>query len=62
MVCSFRLHKTEKTGKREENMEDIFSLKVLLGGVPSIYILVSMPVILAEKIYGKVKYGKSLYD
>ncbi|MCI9659591.1 MAG: hypothetical protein HFI14_13415 [Lachnospiraceae bacterium] len=48
-------------------MEDIFSvvmvgLMVLLGGVPSIYILVSMPVILAEKIYGKVKYGKSLYD
>lgn len=67
MVCSFRLHKTEKTGKREENMEDIFSvvmvgLMVLLGGVPSIYILVSMPLILAEKIYGKVKYGKSLYD
>lgn len=48
-------------------MEDIFSvvmvgLMVLLGGVPSIYILISMPVILAEKIYGKVKYGKSLYD
>lgn len=48
-------------------MEGIFSvvmvgLMVLLGGVPSIYILVSMPVILAEKIYGKVKYGKSLYD
>lgn len=48
-------------------MGDLFSIlmvgiMVLLGGVPSVYILVSMPVILAEKIYGKVKYGKSLYD
>lgn len=48
-------------------MENMISLlmigiMVLLGGVPSIYILVSMPVILAQKIYGKVKFGKSLYD
>ena len=39
-----------------------FGLMVLLGGIPSIYILVSMPIILAEKFYGKIKYGKSLYD
>lgn len=37
-------------------------LMVLLGGVPTIYIVVSLPVILCQKIYGKVKYGKSLYD
>lgn len=34
----------------------------LLGGVPSVYILVSMPVILAGKIVRKIKYGTSLYD
>lgn len=35
---------------------------VLLGGIPSIYIVVSMPIILAGKISQKIKYGKSLYD
>lgn len=34
----------------------------ILGGIPSLYILVSMPVILAKKIYRKVKFGASLYD
>ncbi|MDO4332662.1 MAG: hypothetical protein Q4C58_08230 [Eubacteriales bacterium] len=36
-------------------------LMVLLGGVPTIYITVSLPVVLCQKIYGKIKYGKSLY-
>ncbi len=40
----------------------LVGLMVLLGGIPSIYILVSMPVILAEKFYRKIKYGNSLYD
>ena len=53
--------------KEEHDMGDIANvilvgLMVLLGGIPSIYILVSMPIILAEKFYGKIKYGKSLYD
>lgn len=48
-------------------MENIISvlmigIMVLLGGIPSVYILISMPVILAEKIYRKVRFGKSLYD
>ncbi|MBQ7840830.1 MAG: hypothetical protein IJ390_10175 [Lachnospiraceae bacterium] len=34
----------------------------LLGGVPTLVITLSLPVILAQKIYGKIKYGKSLYD
>ena len=43
-------------------MENIVSIlmvgiMILLGGIPSIYILVSMPVILAGKIYRKVKFG-----
>ena len=37
------------------------ALMVVLGGVPSVYILVSLPVILCQKIWGKIKYGKSLY-
>ncbi len=48
-------------------MEQIGSLlmvgiMILLGGIPSIYILISMPVILAGKIYRKVRFGNSLYD
>jgi len=48
-------------------MENIISavlvgIMVVLGGIPSLYILISMPVILAGKIYRKVKFGKSLYD
>lgn len=37
-------------------------LMALLGGVPTIYIMVSLPVVLCQKIYGKIRYGKSLYD
>jgi len=53
--------------KREDNMQDAINIlmvgiMVLLGGIPSIYILVSMPVILAGKIYRKVRFGNSLYD
>lgn len=33
----------------------------LLGGIPTIYITLSIPIVLCKKIYGKVKYGKSLY-
>lgn len=40
----------------------LVAIMVVLGGVPSLYILISMPVILAGKIYRKVKFGKSLYD
>ena len=34
----------------------------ILGGIPTLYILISLPVILVQKIYGKIKYGKSLYQ
>lgn len=34
----------------------------LLGGIPTLFITLSLPVIICQKIYGKVKYGKSLYD
>lgn len=40
----------------------LVAIMVLLGGIPSIYILVSMPLILAGKIIRKIKYGASLYD
>ncbi len=40
----------------------LVAVMVLLGGIPSVYILVSMPVILAKKIYRKIKFGASLYD
>lgn len=34
----------------------------ILGGVPTVYLCVSLVVVLAQKIYGKVVHGKSLYD
>lgn len=40
----------------------LVAIMVVLGGVPSIYILISMPMIIARKIYRKVKFGNSLYD
>lgn len=35
---------------------------VILGGIPTLYILVSLPVILVQKIYRKVKYGISIWN
>ncbi|MBS6397256.1 MAG: hypothetical protein KH452_08925 [Clostridiales bacterium] len=48
-------------------MENIISILLvgamfILGGVPSVYILVSMPLLLGKKIYRKVRFGNSLYD
>ncbi|MEZ3503266.1 MAG: hypothetical protein K1W25_07425 [Lachnospiraceae bacterium] len=40
----------------------LVAIMVVLGGVPSLYILISMPMILAGKIYRKKKFGNSLYD
>ena len=40
----------------------LVAFMVVLGGVPTIYILVSLPVILVQKIYGIVKNGKSFFD
>ena len=28
----------------------------ILGGIPTLYILISLPVILVQKIFGKIKY------
>ena len=33
----------------------------ILGGLPTMYLCVSLVVVLAQKIYGKVVHGKSLY-
>lgn len=34
----------------------------IVGGLTSLYLLVSIPVLLVWKIYRKIKYGCSLYD
>lgn len=34
----------------------------LLGGIPTIFITMSLPVVICRKIFRKVKYGKSLYN
>ncbi|MBR2950125.1 MAG: hypothetical protein IKC46_09690 [Lachnospiraceae bacterium] len=34
----------------------------LLGGIPTIYITLSIPVIIVQKVLNKVRTGASLYD
>lgn len=34
----------------------------IVGGLTSLYLLISMPVLLVWKIYRKIRYGCSLYD
>ena len=51
----------------EERMGNIFDivtvgLLFLIGGVPSIILTLSVPVVLGWKIYRKIKYGYSLYQ
>ncbi len=36
-------------------------LMVVIGGIPSIVITASIPVLIAQKIYRKARYGVSLY-
>ena len=40
----------------------LVALMVLAGGAASLCILITMPIIIVRKIYGMVKYGKSLFD
>ena len=40
----------------------LVAFMVILGGIPSLYILISLPVILVQKIYRKVKYGTSVWN
>lgn len=40
----------------------IFVLDVVSGAVSTVYLFVSLFFVLGQKIYGKAKYGKSLYD
>ena len=37
-------------------------LMAVLGGLPTIYLTVSIPVVIGQKIYRKVKYGCSMFD
>jgi hypothetical protein len=50
----------------KKKMSQIFGAIMLgvmgiLGGFPTLYLCVSLVVVLAQKIYGKVVHGKSLY-
>ena len=40
----------------------IVGFLVLIGGVPSVLLTLSVPVIVVWKIYRKFKYGYSLYQ
>jgi len=40
----------------------ILVLYVIIGGAPTLYLIVSIFTVLAQKIGHKMKYGGSLYD
>ncbi len=40
----------------------VMFLLILLGGVPVLYLTLSIPVVVVWKIYRKIKYGYTLYD
>ncbi|MGN0132578.1 MAG: hypothetical protein ACI4AA_09070 [Lachnospiraceae bacterium] len=40
----------------------LVALMGIMGGLTSIYLLISIPVLLVWKIYRKIKYGYSLYQ
>lgn len=37
-------------------------LMILIGGVPSVILTLSVPIMIGWKIYRKIKYGYSLYQ
>lgn len=39
-----------------------FVLEVVAGALSSLYLFVSLFVVIGQKIYRKMKYGMSLYD
>ena len=40
----------------------LVALMAVLGGIPTVYMVLSLFVVLGQKIYGKIRYGRSLYD
>lgn len=40
----------------------VFALDVVSGALSTLYLFVSLFVVIGQKIYRKMKYGKSLYD
>ena len=40
----------------------VLGILVILGGVPTIYILISAPVVIFKKLYRKIKYGCKFTD
>lgn len=68
----FEIPDTQKALRREsaesgvkKNESDFGAIMLvvmgILGGFPTLYLCVSLVVVLAQKIYGKVVHGKSLY-
>ena len=39
-----------------------FALEVIIGSLSTLYLFVSLFVVVGQKIYRKIKYGISLYD
>lgn len=40
----------------------IIGILSLLGGLPTIYLTISLPIMLGYKLFRKIKYGSSFYD
>lgn len=35
---------------------------VLLGGLPTLYLTISIPIVIGQKVYRKIKFGTSMWD
>ena len=40
----------------------LFAIMAILGGIPTVFLVVSIPVIIAWKIYRKIRFGYKLTD
>ena len=63
-ISNFDLLIMKRGGKKMGAIFDWITviLLFLIGGVPSIILTLSVPVMIGWKIYRKIKYGYSLYQ
>ncbi len=71
VICRFRRKKQPENEDRQKGIFKMISgianavvmfLLVLMGGIPVLYLTLSIPVVVVWKIYRKIKYGYTLYD
>lgn len=64
--CAKMPLETNHLQRRRSKMENLIGIimvifMAVLGGVPTLYLVISLPIVIVQKIIGKIRYGKSLY-